>query len=184
VSADLQLQAARVAQGDRAAFRTIVQHTQVPLLRLASRLLGDSAEAEDVLQEAYVKAFRALAADRFSGDAKLETWLYRVVTNAALDHMRRRRPKEKSVSELPEPQVDGAGSAEARMALRELDHWLKDLTPDQRAVVVLKAIEGMTTPEAAQVLACSEGAVEQRLVRARATLRERRDATSNRDPSP
>ena len=182
MSADLQRQAARVAKGDRAAFRTIVEHTQVPLHRLASRLLGNPAEAEDVLQEAYVKAYRALAADRFSGDSALQTWLYRIVTNAALDHMRRGRPKEKSAESVPEPQMDGAGSAEARMALRELDEWLQDLTPDQRAVVILKAVEGMTTPEVAEVLACSEGAVEQRLVRARAPLRDKRDQTESRKP--
>ncbi|MEM1033885.1 MAG: sigma-70 family RNA polymerase sigma factor [Myxococcota bacterium] len=176
MSADLELQAARVARGDRAAFRVIVEHTQVPLHRLATRLVGNPAEAEDVLQEAYVKAFRALTADRFAGDAALSTWLYRIVTNAALDHLRRRRPQEKGAAEPPEPGFDGTISAEARLALRELDLWLKDLTPDQRAVVILKAVEGMTTPEVAEVLDCSEGAVEQRLVRARAALRRRRDA--------
>ena len=98
-------------------------------------------------------------------------WLYRIVTNACLDALRRRRdtPREAPA----EPRFDGLVSAEARVALRELDALLAALPPQERAALVLVAVEGLPAKEAALALGCSEGAVEQRLVRARAALRAR-----------
>lgn len=170
---DLSLVAQRVRAGDRAAFRSLVEHTQADLYRLAARLLGNAADADEALQEAYVKAFRALSDGQFDGRAKLRTWLYRVVTNVALDALRRRaaRPAGDD-SELDAAQVDPG--ADAHLALAELSRWLDELPPEQRAALVLCSIEGLTNAEAAVVLGVSEGAVEQRLVRARATLRRRR----------
>jgi RNA polymerase sigma-70 factor (ECF subfamily) len=81
----------------------------------------------------------------------------------------------RGIDEMIDPGWEGATSAEARLALTELADWLKDLPPDQHAVLVLKAVEGRSSAEVAEILGCSEGAVEQRLVRARATLRQRRD---------
>jgi RNA polymerase sigma-70 factor (ECF subfamily) len=174
VSIDLGLVARRVAQGDAQAFRRIVDLTRAPMYRLAARLCGDLGDAEDALQEAYVDAYRALEAGRWDGRAKLETWLYRVVTNACLDLLRRRAeaPRERT----SEPRFDGLVSAEARIALRELDAMLEALPPQERAALVLVSVEGLSAKDAAQALGCSEGAVEQRLVRARAALRARRDA--------
>jgi len=173
VSVDLRLVAARVAKGDDAAFRTIVDHTRASLYRLAARLTGDLADAEDVLQEAFVDAFRALRAGRWDGRSKVETWLYRIVTNAGIDMLRRRR--ELPSESRAEPRFDGLVTAEARVALRELDAMLSGLPPAERAALVLVAVEGLPAQEAAAMLGCSEGAVEQRLVRARATLRAQRE---------
>ncbi|WP_437570256.1 RNA polymerase sigma factor [Sorangium sp. So ce542] len=175
VIVDLRLVAARVAGGDDAAFRQIVEHTRAPMYRLAARLVGDLAEAEDALQEAFVDAYRALREGRYDGRSKVETWLYRIVTNACLDALRRRRgaPREARGSQA-EPRFDGLVSAEARVALRELDALLAALPPQERAALVLVAVEGLPAKEAAAALGCSEGAVEQRLVRARAALRARR----------
>ncbi|WP_437634554.1 RNA polymerase sigma factor [Sorangium sp. So ce854] len=175
VIVDLRLVAARVARGDDAAFRQIVDHTRAPMYRLAARLVGDLAEAEDALQEAFVDAYRALREGRYDGRSKVETWLYRIVTNACLDALRRRRDTPREAREAStEPRFDGLVSAEARVALRELDALLAGLPPQDRAALVLVAVEGLPAKEAAAALGCSEGAVEQRLVRARAALRARR----------
>lgn len=171
MTVDLRFLAARVEKGDLTAFRGIVDHTRGPLYRLAARLSGDLAEAEDVLQDAYLDAYRALLEGRWDGRSKVETWLYRIVTNAGIDALRRRR--EAGQREVREPQYDGLVAAEARVALRELDEMLVDLAPQDRAALVLTTVEGLTSKAAADALGCSEGAVEQRLVRARAALREK-----------
>ncbi len=179
--ADLKLLARRVSRGERAAFRGIVEHTQSRLYRLASRLMGNTADAEDVLQEAYVKAFSALQESRFDGRSSVQTWLYRIVTNTAIDATRRRklRPVAASDDEATEGQAqfDTHISTEARLALKELSAWLDDLSAEQRAVVILRTVEGFSTTETAELLGCSEGAVEQRLIRARANLSQRRGPT-------
>lgn len=137
-------------------------------------MLGSVVEAEDVVQEAYVKAYRALSTGEFDGRANVSTWLYRVVTNQAIDAMRGRARRPKPTDTADESTSDLA-SAEQKVALAELSDWMRDLPPDQRAALVLKAVEGLTSPEIAEILQCSEGAVEQRLVRARAALRKRSD---------
>ena len=174
----LESAAERVANGERAAFQQVVNGTSDMLVRLASRLLGSVADAEDVVQEAYVKAYKALSNGQFDGRSSVKTWLYSIVTHGALDALRsRKRRKVASESEAPEANWDGQAFAESRLALAELADWLDALPPDQRAAVVLKSVEELTTAEIARILSCSEGAVEQRLVRARATLRERRRAS-------
>ena len=162
----------RVRAGDAAAFQRIVDSTSDRLVRLAARMLGTVVDAEDVVQEAYVKAYRALASGEFDGRANVSTWLYRVVTNQAIDAMRGRARRPRPTDTADESASDLA-SAEQKLALAELADWMGDLPADQRAALVLKVVEGMTSPEIAEVLQCSEGAVEQRLVRARAALRKR-----------
>jgi RNA polymerase sigma-70 factor (ECF subfamily) len=141
---------------------------------MAARMLGNLADAEDVVQEAYVNAHRALVSARFDARSSVKTWLYRIVTHGAIDALRGRARRKPGRDELQDVAAWGSESlAEARVALNELAGLLEQLPPDQRAAIVLKGVEGLTTPEIAQILECSEGAVEQRLVRARATLRER-----------
>jgi RNA polymerase sigma-70 factor (ECF subfamily) len=166
---------ARVRSGDTAAFQQIVDGTSARLVRLAARMLGNVVDAEDVVQEAYVKAYRALSTGEFDGRANVSTWLYRIVTNQAIDAMRGRARRPKATDTADETMSDLA-SAEQKLALAELSDWMSDLPADQRAALVLKAVEGLTSPEIADVLQCSEGAVEQRLVRARAALRKRSEA--------
>lgn len=163
----------KVADGDRAAFRHIVQETSGRLVRLAARLMGNLEDGEDVVQESYMKAHHAITDGRFDGRSKVETWLYRIVTNTAIDALRSGKRREKTTDTLPEPAWDGAAAAEARIALLELDVMLGALPPDQRAALVLKSVEGLSSAEIAQILGTTEGAVEQRLVRARAALKDR-----------
>lgn len=170
---DLSLVAQRVRAGDRAAFRALVEHTERDLYRLAARLMGSEDDGAEVLQDAYLKAYRALAEGRFDGRAELRTWLYRVVTNVALDALRRRAVRPRGTERgLERERVEPV--ADASLALSELGAWLEELPAEQRAALVLCSIEGLSSSEAAEVLGVSEGAVEQRLVRARVALRKRR----------
>lgn len=164
---------AQVAAGDVQAFGQIVEGTSHELVRLAARLLGNVPDAEDVVQDAYVKAYRALTEGRFDGRAQVKTWLYQIVTRTAIDALRSQARRPASSDQTDEMLATGS-SIEAELALRELREWLDVLPPEQRAAVVLQAIQGFSSKETAQMLGCSEGAVEQRLVRARATLRARR----------
>jgi RNA polymerase sigma-70 factor (ECF subfamily) len=159
--------------GDVQAFREIVASTAPALIRLAARLTGSIQEAEDVLQDSYVKAWSAIEQGRFEGRAQLETWLYRIVTNTAIDALRSQRRRGRTGASLPADIPAAGQSTDTGAALRELATWLGDLPDDQHAAIVLKELEGMTSTEIAQILGCSEGAVEQKLVRARATLRGR-----------
>ncbi len=132
--------------------------------------MGSTAEAEDVVQEAYVKAFRALEEGRFDARSSIETWLHRIVVNTALDA---RRKRSRAREDALDSSRGAEGNAETAVALRELAESLDALPDDQRAALLMKA-DGMSAAEIGAVLGCTEGAVEQRLVRARATLRERR----------
>ena len=165
----------RVLSGDHSAFQQIVDATSQRLVRLGARIVGNQADAEDVVQEAYVKAYKALTSGDFERRSSTNTWLYRIVVNGAIDARRSRTRRAEASDEQFDPGWDGAALAEARVALSELDEWLESLPTDQRAALVLQSMEGLNNTEIAQVMGVSEGAVEQRLVRARATLRHRRE---------
>jgi len=145
------------------------------LFRLAARLMGDIEEAEDVLQDGYLRAYQALSNRRFDARSEIQTWLYRIIVNTALDALRSRRRRERRVIAWPLSRSLDPTLVEARLALRELAHWVGALTPEQRTAILLKELEGLTAAEVAAAMRCSEGAVEQHLVRARAILRARRD---------
>lgn len=165
----------RVLSGDRSAFQQIVDATSQKLVRLGARIMGNQADAEDVVQEAYVKAYRALTAGEFDRRSSTSTWLYRIVVNGAIDAKRSRKRRAEASDEQVDPGWDGAAFAEARLALSEIDDWLQALPPDQRAALVLQSMEGLNNTEIAKIMGVSEGAVEQRLVRARASLRQKRE---------
>jgi len=137
--------------------------------------MGNQADAEDVVQEAYVKAYRSLTSGEFDRRSSTNTWLYRIVVNGAIDAKRSRKRRGEASDEQVDLGWDGAAFAEARMALSELDDWLRALPTDQRAALVLQSMEGLNNTEIAKIMGVSEGAVEQRLVRARATLRQKRE---------
>lgn len=175
---DLEAAVAQVVRGDAAAFRLIVEQTSRQFIRLSARILGSIETAEDVVQEAYVRAYRSLSEGRFEQRASVRTWLYRIVVNAAIDARRERvrRLAQIKRDSAQKPLTAENASAEARLALAELAGWLEALPEEQRLAILLTAVEGMSANEAAEILGCSEGAVEQRLVRARVTLRQKRDA--------
>jgi RNA polymerase sigma-70 factor (ECF subfamily) len=166
--------AERVLGGDDSAFEAIVEATSARLLRLAARIMGSLEEGEDVVQEAYLRAYRSLADKSFDRRAGALPWLRRITTNAALDALRSRRRRAR-ITPHDEPAGSDGAAAEARVALGELGAWLRDLPPDQRVALTLKAVEGMSSGEVAAAMGVSEGAVEQLLVRARAALRKKRE---------
>lgn len=120
-----------------------------------------------------MKAYRALQEGTFEGRSSVSTWLYRIVTRTAIDQRRSRGRRETLADALPEVSIDGAAAADSHVALRELGDLLAELPEEQRSALVLQALEGFSNREIAEILECSEGAVEQRLVRARAALRKK-----------
>lgn len=161
---------AAVAPSDvKALEREALTHAGA-LYRLAARLLGNTADADDVVQETFIKAISELRRGGFRGDSSLGTWLYRIVTHVALDRLRQ---VKKQAAVPPVEERESSASPDAAVALRELTDAMAELPEDQRAALVLKEVQGLPTREVALVLERSEGATEQLLVRARQTLRRR-----------
>ena len=169
----LENAALRVQQGEFDAFEGIVKATSAQLVRVAARVIGDMAEAEDVVQESYISAYQALIQAQFDGRSHLTTWLRRIVINRSIDALRGRRRRPRLDDSQADTSWDGVMSAESRLALIELADWMSELAPEQRVALVLSVLEGMSNSEIAEAMGCSEGAIEQRLVRARAALRQR-----------
>ena len=121
---DLETAVASLLAGDVAAFGVLVNATMPRLFRLAARLMGDVEEAEDVLQDAYLRAYEALSNGCFDSRSGVETWLYRIVVNTALDALRSRRRIRSRPASLPSRSLDST-HLEARVALRELADWVR-----------------------------------------------------------
>ena len=133
---------------------------------LAFRLLGDRDVMDDVLQDAYTSAFRAFG--RFRGTASVGTWLYRIVYNACIDELRRRRPEVIRLGDADRPVEDPTEAAAHRA---DLAGALASLTPEQRAAVLLVDAEGFSYAEAGRICGVPAGTVGSRLVEARRILR-------------
>jgi len=157
-------------QGDPAAARALTLRLTPRVLGYAARLLTDRAEAEDVTQEAMLRLWK-MAPDWRSGEAKVSTWLYRVVTNLCTDRLRRTRGVD--IDAVPEPEDDQPAADErlqqaTRMAA--LDKALATLPDRQREAVVLRHIEGLSNPEIAEILDISVEAVESLTARGKRAL--------------
>jgi RNA polymerase sigma-70 factor (ECF subfamily) len=160
----------RARRGDQEAFAAVIRHYDPGLRALAFRLLGDRDRMDDALQEAYVKAFRALP--RFRGDSKLGTWLYRIAYNACLDELARsRRVVELPLAEEREQPSRWADPGDVAAQRHDLAAALAALPPEERAAVLLVDAQGFDYREAGRVLGVPEGTVASRLSRARAALR-------------
>ncbi len=161
------------ANGDRASAQALTVRLTPVVLGYATRLLGDRAEAEDVAQEAMLRLWR-IAPEWRQGEAKVTTWLYRVVTNLCTDRLRKRRGT--GLDEAPEL-ADDTPSIEARMIERErinaLDAALAELPERQRQAVTLRHIEGLANPEIADILDVSVEAVESLTARGKRSLAKR-----------
>ena len=154
-------------RGDPRAFVELIRGFDHGFRRVAYRLLGDRHDLDDVLQEAYAKAFAALP--RFRGDSTLRTWLYRIVYTTCLDQLKRRRLEPTSLRpELVEAAPDPADLVATRSVLAEA---LARLAPVERAAVLLVDAEGLSYDEAAAVVGVAPGTIASRLSRARASLR-------------
>ena len=178
--------AALARQGDGAAFRVIMQRHNRRLYRAARAVLHDDAEAEDVVQEAYVRAFAALG--DFRGDSSLATWLTRIALNEALGRLRRRRPTvaietfdarpEARVIPFPlmSPDMNPEQAAARQDVRRLLERAIDGLPEPFRVVFVLRDVEELSIEETAAQLGLRPETVKTRLHRARRRLREALDA--------
>jgi RNA polymerase sigma-70 factor (ECF subfamily) len=173
----------RTRAGDREAFRELVERYQRRVAALAIGMLRNRDDALDVVQETFSKAYQNL--DRFKGDAGFYTWLYRIAFNVCVDHQRRdAKLPQLSLDDdagAPEPVPDLGEAAhdepfaQARSAEigRRVQEAIRELTPDHRAVIVLREVEGLSYEEISRVLECPKGTVMSRLHYARRQLQAR-----------
>jgi RNA polymerase sigma-70 factor (ECF subfamily) len=173
---------ARARQRDEAAIRSIMKSNNRRLYRLARGILRNDGEAEDVVQETYVRAFTHL--DSFNGDSSLSTWLSRIAINEALGRLRRQRPGVE-ISSLPPGTLEAqiipfpltvSIDPEKTMAQREIqhvvEHAIDELPEAFRLVFITRVVEGMNVEETAEILGLRPETVKTRLHRARAMLRD------------
>jgi RNA polymerase sigma-70 factor (ECF subfamily) len=155
----------RAKEGDPVAFTALVRLYDPQLRAYAFRILGDRSTMDDALQNAYLSAFRAIT--RFRGDASFKNWMYRIVHNACIDLIRRRRD-DVELFESAAVDVDPAAAGNARV---DIVAAFERMTTEHRAVLALVDVEGLDYSAAADVLGVPVGTVRSRLNRARAAMR-------------
>lgn len=175
----------RARAGDRDAFRELVERHQRKIAALALGMTRNRDDALDIVQETFAKAYQSL--DRFKGDAGFYTWVYRIAYNVCVDHQRREAKQPRVPLEgddgseaVPVAQAGGglqtdqpfdrARSAEIGERVRNA---IAELTPDHRAVILLREVEGLSYTEISEVLDCPKGTVMSRLHYARRQLQAR-----------
>lgn len=179
-----QLLVERVQRGDKEAYGILVTKYQRKLARLISRMIRDPAEVEDVMQEAFIKAYRALPA--FRGESAFYTWLYRIGINTAKNYLVSQGRRAPTTTELDSEEAE---TLEDASLLRDIDtperlmHTkqigetvnaaMEALPEELRTAIVLREIEGMSYDEIAMVMDCPIGTVRSRIFRAREAIAER-----------
>ena len=180
---DEHLLVAAAKKGDAAAFEELVNRYEDKIFRLTKNITGNREDAEDAMQDAFLKAYSHL--QDFHGDSRFYTWLVRIAANESLMRLRKRRPNQFSLDEpvegdtdlMPRELEDWDPSPEQRYAQAELQGILTEiieaLDPEFRIVLVLRDLEELSTQETAEALGMSVSAVKSRLLRARLKLREK-----------
>lgn len=168
----------RAQQGDEGAFATLFETHKRRVYSLCLRMTGDTAEAEDLSQEAFLQLFRKIAT--FRGESAFSTWLHRLVVNVVLMHLRKKGLQQVSLDEVDtsqdEPIKREYGEDDKRL-LHSIDritltHAIAELPPGYRAIFVLHDVEGYEHNEIAQILSCSVGNSKSQLHKARLRLRQ------------
>lgn len=168
----------RAQKGDAAAFEQLVTAYERKVYALALRSTGSEADAADLTQEVFLRAWRSL--NSFRGDSTVSTWLYRITMNICIDFSRKKSLQlvpltDEEGNELPLPDRRTTNSPEAALEnqelSRELNTALKQLTPEHRQAILLRDVSGLTYQEIGRMLALEEGTVKSRLARARRNLR-------------
>lgn len=182
IKADRTL-ARRASKGDRRAFQEIVDSNKQRMFTVARSVIGDAALAEDIVQEAFIKAYRALP--DFRGDCLLSTWLYRITYLTAIDaHRQQKRLLQLACDhgeqvDVEDPNLSGRSDAgvESSQLRREIDAAMKCLSPFEQTVFTLRHMQNFKLREIAEVVDRSEGTVKNILFRAIRKMRERLDST-------
>jgi len=174
---------ARVLAGDEASYGTLVERYRDYVYTIAVRVVGNDEDAEDVAQEAFVRAYRALP--RFRGDSKFSSWLYRITTNRALTHLKRKKRRAATVDIDAGPHVEAGAIDDGRREetspelhvrekefRREVRRAVAELPEQYRVVVTLFYLEERSYKEVAATLGIPMGTLKTHLHRARALLRD------------
>jgi RNA polymerase sigma-70 factor (ECF subfamily) len=170
-----------VQQGDKKAFDLLVLKYQRKLMRLVSRLVHDQAEAEDIVQESFIRAYRALP--QFRGDAAFYTWLYRIGVNTAKNHLVQRKNQPRALQdEDPEEaenwaegeQLRDNNTPESMLASKQIaatvNSAMEGLTEELRTAITLREVESLSYEEIADMMGCPIGTVRSRIFRAREAI--------------
>jgi len=188
---DEHLLVAAAKGGDAGAFEELVNRYERKIFRLTMNITRNREDAEDAMQDAFMKAFSHL--DRFHEESRFYTWLVRIAANEALMRLRKRRPNQFSLDEpieseddfVPQQIEDWGPSPEQRFAQTEMRDILRgvieELPHDFRIVFLLRDVEGLSTEETAGAVGISEAAVKSRLLRARLKLRKKLDTRFRQD---
>jgi len=174
----------RARQGNREAFRALVERYQRKVAALALGMLRNREDALDIVQDTFTKAYQSL--DKFKGDSSFYTWIYRIGVNLCIDHQRR---ESRYVQVAPDPDEPGEDITPPSPEELERDHpfemahsseigahlveAIKELTPEHRAVILLREVDGLSYEEISQALDCPKGTVMSRLHYARRHLQAR-----------
>ncbi len=159
----------KAAAGDRAAFRELVLEHSHAMFRLAWRLTSDETAAEDIVQEAFIKAWRKL--ESFRMEASLRSWLHRITVNTAMDYLRKQSTRKRFETEEPEwesiPQAAETPNTDAQIDIRvQTEAAMQQLSKTERSALMLKHFEGHSINEIAQILEMTTGACKQTIFRA------------------
>jgi RNA polymerase sigma-70 factor (ECF subfamily) len=158
-------------RGEREAFDVLVERYQREIYRLCYRYVNNHADANDMAQEAFLKAYRALSS--FRGDSAFSTWLYRIAVNTCLNFRAARRPQTEEVTdELPDGSIEPLRDLEREEQARRVRDAVKRLPERQRATLILKIYHDLTHEEVARILGSSVGTVKANLFHALANLRK------------
>jgi|SRR5215203_106396 len=171
----------RVQRGDKAAFNLLVVKYQRKIFRLLSRLIRDQAEIEDVAQEAFIKAYRALP--NFRGESAFYTWLYRIAINTAKNHLvsQGRRAPTSTPSDVEDAETFDDGDhlrdlntpdsmLVTKQVAEAVNRAIDQLPEDLRTAIVLRELEGLSYEEIAESMQCPIGTVRSRIFRAREAI--------------
>jgi RNA polymerase sigma-70 factor, ECF subfamily len=167
----------RAREGSHDAFRCLVERHMKNAYNVAYNFVNDHHAAEEVAQEAFVRVYQSL--DSFRGDAEFSTWLYRIVTNLSLNRLKQiRRRREREASSPAEEYVaspEDTGAMPGTEMSEHIERALHELPTMQRAVVILRHVDGLSTKQVSRILRCSEGTVKTHLFRGLEKLKKKLD---------
>lgn len=170
----------RVVSGDTEAFSSLVLAYEKQVFNIALRMVGNREDAEDISQESFIKAYNSLS--NFRGDASFSSWLFRIVSNTCLDHLRKiknrqtlslsteNEDEETEEYDIADDSFSPEELLEKRLTKESIQRGLEELSEEHRTVLVLREIQGLSYDEIAQMLEIESGTVKSRIARARKKL--------------